>query len=147
MKLTLNAEGSISDIRRIIDAIEASGVQTVDLGAGKATDVEAFTQALTWNGKKAVGQLVFVSIKDQQVVPLEDRHLTRDQWREVSGFSEDDFNGVLGSIGRACAKFSDEPNPFVSQGTDSNGHHTHVVQDDTLVYDLFKLLFKPEPVK
>jgi hypothetical protein len=140
MKFTLSAEGSINDIRQLIDAFEVAGIQNFDLNHDKKTDVEAFVQGLNWNGKKTVGQLVFVLLNNQNDVALEDRHITRQQWQAVSGVGDDEFNGVLGSIGRAWAKHSDEPNPFVSQGTDKDGNHVHGIQDGILLHDLFELV-------
>ncbi len=144
MKLTLTLDGSFSEIKRSIAAIENSGVMLSDNDQPRSTDVGAFVQSLAWNGKKAVGQLVYVLLNNQVDRPLEDRQITRQKWQEICGFGSEEFNGVLGSVGRAWAKHSDEPNPFVSQGIDEDGNHAHGIQDGALLHDLFKLLYKPD---
>ena len=58
---------------------------------------------------------------------------TREIWgQNISVEDPDQFNGILGAIGRAWARTTDQPNPFVSQGLDEEGHHLHDIKNRKL---------------
>ncbi|WFG40708.1 hypothetical protein GKO48_14210 [Candidatus Lucifugimonas marina] len=144
MKLTLTLDGSLSEIKRAIVALENSNVDMSGNAQGRSTDLEAFVQELAFTGRKAVAQLVYVLLKNQTHIPLEDRQISREHWQDICESTREEFNGVLGSVGRSWAKHSDDANPFVSQGINEHGNHMHGIQDGELLHDLFKLLFKSE---
>ena len=148
MLVKFSFEGEFSEIREIIDAIESSGSSVLSTSKPEKPVAAAFVRELAPSGQTAVRALIIASIEDQNVLPLQDRSLTREEWQSATGLrrgtiEDQEFNGVLGSIGRAWAKVSRKPNPFVSQGQDINKNHIHVIQDSELVYELYELLDYP----
>jgi len=55
MRLTLTADVNVDEIKKILAAIDNSGISVSDSEQKKPTAIAAFAIRLTWNGKKALG--------------------------------------------------------------------------------------------
>ena len=146
MIVTLSLEGELDEIRGIIDLIEGSGISAATIEPPEELDVEAFVMELSPVGQNAVAILAAIQLTDRSTVPIGERTITRGAWQlQCNIATKEEFNGVLGSIGRAWAKVSAEPNPFASQGWDlESDDHLHGLLDPQLMSELIRLLVRQQ---
>ena len=127
MQATLTITGSIDELAELLPAITAASAAN-ERRSGEV-DVLRFLGMLTDTGRLAVAELAIASV-DSSVS-------TRDMWaKNIEVEDPDTFNGILGAIGRAWARVSDQPNPFVSHGLDEEGRHLHEIKDRKLAKEL-----------
>ena len=89
--------------------------------------------------------LAAIQATDRSTVPINQRMITREDWQlQCNITTKEEFNGVLGSIGRAWAKVSADPNPFASHGRNlQRDDHVHGLAETKLISELIRLLVNP----
>ena len=133
--VTVTMSGTMEELAGVWPAIQKalteSDVATIE--SSSKVDVLRFLGLLTDSGRRALGRLAIHAV---------DGHtLTRREWQESTTVEDsDEFNGVLGGIGRAWAKVSTMPNPFASLGTDDQGEHFHGIRDRELADELWRII-------
>ena len=144
MIVSLVLKGELDEIRRFVDLIERSGISETNVRPAEKLDVGAFVRELSRVGRSTVANLAAIQAAGHSSIPVKDRTITREVWRmQGNTESKEEFNGVLGSIGRAWAKVSDEPNPFASLGRDPRtDDHIHGIEDPELASSLIELLIQ-----
>ena len=131
MQATLTITGSIDELAELLPAITAASTAN-ERRSGKV-DVLRFLGMLTDTGRLAVVDLASASIGGYEN--------DRETWaRNIDVEDPDTFNGILGAIGRAWARVSDQPNPFVSPGLDEDGRHLHEIKDRKLAKELYGIM-------
>ena len=145
MIVTLSLEGELDEIREIIDLIEGADLSATTPEPAEELDVEAFVTELSPVGQNAVAILAAIQVTDRSTVPINRRTITREDWQlQCNITTKEEFNGVLGSIGRAWAKVSAEPNPFASHGRNLERYdHVHGLAETKLISELIRLLVNP----
>lgn len=133
--VTLTLSGTVEEIGKAWPAIQASlsGSDVAITQGSPDIDVLRFLGLLTDSGRKALGGLAIHAVEGET--------LTRSEWQEATLIEDpDEFNGVLGGIGRAWAKVSVLPNPFSSLGVTETGEHFHGVRDRELADELWRII-------
>ena len=135
VSVSINVSGTFEELSDVFDAI-AVALSRPEEGISATTskvDVLTFIGLLTDVGRKALGGLAIHAVEGET--------LTRREWQDATLVEDpDEFNGVLGGIGRAWAKVSTGPNPFASLGTDDQGEHIHSIRDRELAGELWRVI-------
>ena len=127
MDATLTLSGSFDEILAVAKMLSGEVENATE--PKPAIDIVKFLSLLSDDGRRAVGSL---ALHSRAGYPI-----PRDQWQEDAVVEKADvFNGVLGSIGRAWAKVSSDPNPFLSRGQNSNKEHVHQITDRELAIQI-----------
>ena len=131
MQATLTITGSIDELAELLPAITATS--TASERRSGEVDVLRFLGMLTDTGRLAVVDLARTSVEGSAN--------DREMWAgNIDVDDPDTFNGILGAIGRAWARVTDQPNPFVSHGLDEEGRHLHEIKDRKLARELYGIM-------
>ena len=135
VSVSINVTGTLEEVGEVFDAIRGalpdSGGVTVEMPS--KVNVLHFIGLLTDAGRNAIGRLAIHAV--------EGKTLTREEWFDSTELSDsDEFNGVLGGIGRAWARTSSLPNPFASLGTNDAKEHFHGIRDRELADELWRVI-------
>ena len=131
MQATLTITGTIDELAELLPAITATS--TINERRSGEVDVLRFLGMLTDTGRLAVVDLARTSVDGYEN--------TRGIWADnIDVEDPDTFNGILGAIGRAWARVTDQPNPFVSHGLDEDGRHLHEIKDRKLAKELYGIM-------
>jgi hypothetical protein len=135
VSVSINVTGTLEEVGEVFDAIRGALPDSggVTLETSSKIDVLHFIGLLTDVGRRAIGSLAIHAVNGDI--------LTRDDWQDATHVDEpDEFNGVLGGIGRAWARSSTLPNPFASLGTNDAGEHFHGIRDRELADELWRII-------
>ena len=135
ISVSINVTGTLEEVGGIVDAIRGALPDSggVNLETSSKVDVLHFIGLLTDAGRNAIGKLAIHAVAGET--------LARDKWLEATQLHDpNEFNGVLGGIGRAWARSSSLPNPFASLGTNDSGEHFHGIRDRELADELWRVI-------
>ncbi len=135
VSISINVTGTPDEVGKVFDAIQGALPDTGGVTSETTSMVDAlhFIGLLTDAGRNAIGRLAIHAVEGET--------LTREEWFDSTELSDsDEFNGVLGGIGRAWARSSTLPNPFASLGTNDAGEHFHGIRDRELANELWRVI-------